>query len=72
MELESTSFGDLLLRYGREVSVKKRGHRAESVRIEWIWRDELAEVSVAHLTTKDFADWRDRHLGEVKNSTLRR
>lgn len=70
--LESMSFGDLLSRYGREVSVKKRGHRAEAVRIERIRRDELAAISVADLTTKNFADWRDRRLTEVKSSTVRR
>lgn len=65
-------FGDLLDRYGREVSSKKRGGREEIVRIERLRRDKIAKVSIGDLTAADFADWRDRRLKEVKGSSVRR
>lgn len=66
------SFGDLLDRYGREVSAKKRGARPEIIRIERLRRDKLARAAIGDLTTADFADWRDRRLREVKSGSVRR
>lgn len=65
-------FGDLLDKYGREVSSQKRGARPEIIRIERIRRDKLAKVAVGDLSVKDFADWRDRRLREVKPGSVRR
>lgn len=59
------TFGDLLERYGREVSPTKRGERWEIARLAKIRRDKIAEVNVADLTPAHFADWRDRRLKEV-------
>lgn len=66
------SFGDLLDKYGREVSAKKRGARPEIIRIERLRRDKLAKVAIGDLSTADFADWRDRRLHEVKSGSVRR
>lgn len=64
--------GDLLDRYGREVSIGKRGHRIEAVRIEHLRQDEIARKRPGDLVTLDFAQWRDRRLREVKSNTVRR
>lgn len=66
------TFGDMLKRYAAEVSVKKRGERWESVRIERIRRDRIAAISMADLTAADFADWRDRRLKEVAPASVAR
>lgn len=59
------TFGQLLDRYAREVSVTKRGARWEVLRCELIRRDKLAAVTLAKLSAADFADWRDRRGREV-------
>ncbi|WP_276208631.1 hypothetical protein [Chachezhania antarctica] len=40
------SFDDLLDRYGREVSSKKKGARPEIIRLERIRRDRLGSVAL--------------------------
>lgn len=65
-------FGDLLDRYAREVSTKKRGARPEIIRIDRIRRDKIAKRALGDLTVQDFADWRDRRLQEVKPASVRR
>jgi len=66
------TFGDTLRRYAAEVSVKKRGERWETVRINMICRDKIAAISVTALTPADFADWRDRRLKEVAPASVAR
>lgn len=67
-----TLFGDVMDRYAREVSSKKRGARSEIVRIERIRRDRLARIRLGDLRPADLADWRDRRLLEVKSATVKR
>lgn len=63
-------FSDLLDRYSREVSPKKRGARWEHIRLEKLNQDKIAQVAVADLRPSDFADWRDRRLKEVAPATV--
>jgi integrase len=65
-------FGDVMDRYAREVSAKKRGWRPEVIRIERIRRDKLSAVRICDLAPADLADWRDRRLAQVKGSTVKR
>lgn len=67
-----TKLREVLDRYAREVSPKKRGHRWEVVRLEKIGRDRIADISLGELSAKDFADWRDRRLTEVAPGTVAR
>lgn len=67
-----TSFGDMLDRYAREVSTRKKGARWEIIRIEKIRRDKIARIGMGDLTAADFAGWRDRRLLEVKPSSVNR
>ncbi|KFI25513.1 integrase [Haematobacter missouriensis] len=71
-EVPSGTFGDLLDRYSREVSDKKRGSRWETIRIEKIRKDKLAQVQLAALKASDLADWRDRRLAEVAPASVNR
>ncbi len=63
---------DLLERYAREVSSKKRGARWEAIRLRILLRDPLAQVPLERLAAPDIAAWRDRRLREVSAATVRR
>lgn len=67
------TFGELLDRYAREVSPKKRGHLVDLMRIDRIKReDAIAGVRLGDLSSTDFATWREKRLREVTASTVRR
>lgn len=66
------TFGDLLGRYAREVSAKKRGERWEVIRIARLRRDRIATVRLADLAPAHLADWRDRRLQEVAPASVGR
>ncbi len=63
---------DAFERYGREVSVEKKGAKWELVRLNLLGRYDLADVSFAYLATEDLAMWRDRRLREVSGATVNR
>jgi integrase len=71
-EAETTTLDDLLDRYAKSVSKKKKGAEAEGYRIR-TWRaDPLAKKSVASLKPADFAKWRDDRLAAgVAAATVR-
>ncbi len=66
------SFGEVMDRYAREVSIGKRGARWEIIRIEKLKRDRIATVRIGDLCPADLADWRDRRLREVKPGSVAR
>ncbi len=66
------TFGELLDNYKNKVSVHKKGERWESVRIEKLKRDPIANIKINSLTKADFADWRDRRMLEVSNLSVLR
>jgi len=65
-------FRDLLERYSREVSSKKRGARREQKMINVFLRDPVADVSLRMLAPTDISAWRDRRLKQVSGSTVAR
>lgn len=65
-------FSDVLRRYQREVAPTHKGARWESIRVEKLLRDKIADVSLRDLDSTHFADWRDRRLEEVKSSSVNR
>ncbi|MDX0491525.1 tyrosine-type recombinase/integrase [Sinorhizobium medicae] len=67
--LESTTLGDLLERYQREVSPTKRGSVQEIQRIDVLRRHELAYRTMVGLSQQDIASFRDERLGSVAPST---
>lgn len=70
-EAERTTLTELLVRYGKEISPKHKGHREELWKIGVILRDKIAQYSLAALTPKLLADYRDRRLQIVSDSTVR-
>ncbi|MEL7299335.1 MAG: site-specific integrase [Pseudomonadota bacterium] len=63
---------DLLGRYARTVSPKKRGERWEVLRLNNMARDELGAVRIKDLDPADIAAWRDRRLKQVAPNSVRR
>lgn len=64
--------GDLLVRYGQDVSVKKAGARWERLRLDLIGRDPIGAVRLPELNSTHFAEWRDRRLKQVSPASVRR
>jgi hypothetical protein len=65
-------FGDVMKRYGLEVSPTKRGVRWEIARIEKFRQADFASKQVGALTTLDIARWRDLRLTQVAPATVSR
>lgn len=64
------TFGELLDRYARDVSVNKKGFRWELVRIEAIKRSTIGKVRLRDLDQTHVAQWRDERLKTVSGSTV--
>jgi integrase len=62
----------LLDRYNREVSVRKKGARWESVRLEALGRDRIALVKLRQFGPAHVSDWRERRLQAVSGASVRR
>lgn len=71
-EAEHTTLRDLLKRYSKEISITKRGAEVETTRINALCRSALAKYTVAAITGKTLAHWRDERLTEVSGSTVTR
>ena len=69
---QTTTFGEVLDRYAREVSPRKRGERWETLRLARMQRDNFASIKMADLRASDIAAWRDARLREVAPGTVNR
>ncbi|OCJ38314.1 site-specific integrase [Agrobacterium tumefaciens] len=67
--LESTTLGQLLKRYQREVSPTQRGSVQEIQRIDVLRRHDLAYRTMIDLSQQDIASFRDERLQSVAPST---
>ncbi len=65
-----TTLDEVLERYAREVSPRKRGHRWEAIRLEKFRRDPIARLQMRELRPEYFAQWRDARLREVSPGTV--
>ena len=63
---------DAFVRYAREESPKRRGARWETIRLERLSSDKMADKRLADLEPANFAEWRDRRSKEVAPATVRR
>ena len=63
-------FGDILQRYLTTETVKKRGSRSETYRINRILKSSLSHIRLEDLRPQDFADWRDKRLEQVSNDSV--
>jgi integrase len=67
--LESTTLGQLLERYQREISPTKRGSVQEIQRIDVLRRHDLSYRTMIGLSQQDIASFRDERLQSVAAST---
>ena len=72
-DLTGKTFGDLLVRYRDEVTIKKRGKKKETIRINRFLReDPICDIPLTSLRRSDFASWRDSRSSEVSNESVNR
>jgi len=71
-EKNTYTVAQLFDRYARQETVKKRGARWETLRLERFAADSLGAIRLASLTASDLADWRDRRLKEVAPASVAR
>lgn len=66
------TFAELLDKYAREISVKKRGERWERIRIMAFQQSPLGKLRLRDMRAADFAEWREERLKEVSPATVSR
>lgn len=71
-EIPNLNVLDLLERYRREISSRKKGARPEGVRLDALGRDKLALVKLRALDTPHASDWQRRRLEAVSEPSVRR
>jgi integrase len=68
----STPLSDLLFRYQKEITPRKRGSDAENYRLKTLLQHEIARTPVHKLTASAVARYRDQRLLVVSSSSVRR
>ncbi len=71
-KLRRTVVKDLINRYREEISKKKRGSSAEGYRLNTLQKYFPISLSLAQVTSRHVAQYRDQRLGLVKSSTIHR
>ena len=71
-EVQETTLRDLLVRYEKEVTPKKRGAVNEVMRIAVIKRSKLVEYAIGSINGRMIAEYRDKRLETVSGSTVHR
>lgn len=72
-EHSNNTLADALTRYASEVSIHKRGHRWEEIRIKAFMQSALPVKSLIHTITPEMIGlWRDDRLRSVGNGTVLR
>lgn len=69
-EAERTTLADVIRRYVKEVSPTKRGGRDEAIRLKAMMRTRLAKLTMAALSAKAVAQYRDDRLRTVVPATV--
>jgi integrase len=69
-EAERTTLGDILLRYAEEVSPTKRSGKDNIAKLKFLARQRFAALSLANLTPKAIAKFRDDRLAVVSPGTV--
>ncbi|MBB4427107.1 integrase [Bradyrhizobium sp. CIR48] len=70
--LKAIKLADLITRYRKEVTSKKRGGKIEDSVLARMLCDPICKLSLSQLGTADFARYRDRRLACVAPTTLKR
>lgn len=66
----TTILADVIDRYIREVSMKKKGFSKEHIRLKRLAEYPFAQVKTVHIDVDDLSKWRDERLRTVKPSTV--
>lgn len=69
---KNITVGDLIQRYMKEVTIKKRGSKNECIRLGLILKTDLANVLTSELLPVHVAQWRDDRLKQVQSPTVAR
>ncbi|MBI4693129.1 MAG: site-specific integrase [Gammaproteobacteria bacterium] len=67
---ESMTLGDLLKKYTEEVSPNKRGGKEEVIRLNAMRRHRMCQLSMANLTSKAVAEYRDERQKTCGPNTI--
>jgi len=70
-EAEQTTLKEALERYAREITPRKKGAKQELNRINRLKNRPIANITLAHLRSSDFARYRDERLASVSPSSVR-
>lgn len=65
-------FSDVINRYLREITPKKRSRRNETLRLYRLLEMPIAKVNLRDLTDRDFKNWRDSRLSQVSSASVHR
>jgi integrase len=71
-EAERTTLKDILERYADEVSPTKRATKDDQAKLAFLARQKIAALSLANLTPKAIAHYRDERLAAVSTGTVLR
>jgi integrase len=72
-EAERTTLGELLKKYQKEISPRKRAGAIEVIRINrFLNNEKLCSYKASALTGKLLSEWRDKRLKEVSGSSVNR
>lgn len=71
LTIYNTTLGEIVTRYGREVSSAKRGAKVEAYKVAKIAQSSLGGILMADLTSKALADYRNKRLCSVAGQTVR-
>jgi integrase len=67
------TFGQLIERYRDEITILKKGERAERLKLDKLLReDPICQVKLKDLNETHFAAWRDRRLKFIQGSSVNR
>ena len=66
------TFGDLMIRYQKEVTPTKGSSHVETKTINRILKDSIANVRLRDLNSSHFAEWRNHRLKSVTGGTVAR
>jgi integrase len=70
--LKGISLGDLITRYRKEVTPRKRGAAVEDAVLAKMLLDPICRVPLSQLGTSDFARYRDKRLQTIGPTTFKR
>ncbi|BAL23954.1 site-specific integrase [Azoarcus sp. KH32C] len=70
VEAEKTTFGEVIQRYMKTITPKKRGCTEETIRLTATLRHRMTKLSMANLTPQAMAEYRDDRLRSCKANTV--